>query len=158
LPRKPLYYSDFATLFRCPTRPGSCDSTPEMKLPHDLLHYVVEAALKYENGFLGMISSGADIAFAMSQTHDISNKNVADQAAHAESIVESLQAQLWCGAFELTLFLEGVRTACLARDCTQPDLSCVDPELDFYQEALDLGRRWQELQPYETLELDIPKS
>lgn len=62
-------------------------------LPHDLLHYVVEVALKYENGFLGMISSGADIAFAMSQTHDISNKNVADQAAHAESIVESLQAQ-----------------------------------------------------------------
>jgi hypothetical protein len=39
-------------------------------LPHDLIHYVVEHTLGYQNGFLGTVAQGAEIGFAMQQSHD----------------------------------------------------------------------------------------
>ena len=75
-------------------------------LPHDLVHYVVESGLGWRHGFLGLIGAGHDIGWTMEQTHDPSNaanRAVTDQAIHAEAVVESLQAQLWSGAFDEAL-------------------------------------------------------
>jgi hypothetical protein len=142
--------NDKYDLLRCVRRNGSETSTRMPRqgvLPHDLIHFVVESALRYDHGFLGLIAKGADIGFAMAQTHDIENKAIADQATHSEAIVESLQAQIWSGKFDADQFLAGLEGACAMRDRAIPDLSWVDLEKELYGGVIALGERWN-LVPY----------
>lgn len=120
-----------------------------------MIHYVVESALLYEHGFLGLIAQGADFAYVMEQTHGLPNKEVAEQAIHAEAIVESLQAQLWAGSFDTQQFLDGLAGACTMRQRSIPNLGTLDLHEDLYQRVVELGQRWQELPYYGSLELEM---
>lgn len=143
---------------RCIRRDGS-ETTAQMPrqgvLPHDLIHYVVESALGYDHGFLGLVAKGADIGFAMEQTHDIGNREVADQATHAEAIVESLQAQIWCGAFDESAFMDGLEAACAMRERAAPALDGLDLEQNLFGAVMELGQRWQQVPFYGSLELEM---
>jgi hypothetical protein len=143
---------------RCIRSDGSVTSTSMPRqgiLPHDLVHYVVESTLGWRHGFLAMIAAGADIAWTMERTHDRENVDVADQAIHAEAVVESLQAQLWSAAFDEDAFLDGVRRACEARGRSVPALAPGSGQAMFGQ-ALDLDARWRAVPFFGTLELDMP--
>jgi len=124
-------------------------------LPHDLIHYVVESVLGYRHGFLGLVAQGVDIAFAMQQTHEIAHRQIAEQAHHAESLVESLQAQLWSGQFLPEDFWAGLEGACAMRGCASPDLSGINPKIDLYDAVLALNQRWLQVPFYATLELEM---
>jgi hypothetical protein len=148
---------DKLDLLRCIRRDGSETSTAMPRqgiLPHDLVHYVVESGLGWCHGFLGMIAAGADIGWTMEQTHDPANRAVDDQAIHAEAVVESLQAQLWSGAFDDALFLDGVRSACEARGRSVPKLPAGVGQV-LFEQALALHARWQQVPFHGTLELEM---
>jgi hypothetical protein len=91
----------------------------------------------------------------MEQAHDIHNRQIAEQAIHAEAIVESLQAQLWAGGFDSQQFLEGLESACAMRDRSVPDLSGIDVHKQLCQAVVELGKRWQEVPYYGSLELEM---
>jgi hypothetical protein len=150
--------TDKLDLLRCIRGDGSETSTAMPRqgiLPHDLLHYVVEAGLGWRHGFLGMIAAGADIGWTMEQTHDPVNQAVTDQAIHAEALVESLQAQLWSGGFDEAMFLDGVRSACEARGRSVPALGAGAGEV-LFEQAQALNARWQQLSFHGALALEMP--
>jgi hypothetical protein len=150
--------SDKYDILRCVRRDGTHSSTQMPRqgiLPHDLIHYVVESTLRYRHGFLGLVAAGADIQMVMVDVHDPHNRAVADQATHAEALVESLQAQLWSGAFDATAFAEGLEGACAARGRGVPDLAGVDVERQLYGGVLELNQRWQQLAFHGSLELEL---
>jgi hypothetical protein len=124
-------------------------------LAHDLIHFVVESTLRYEYGFLGIVANGADIGFAMQQTHDLKNQSLVDQAVHSEALVESLQAQIWSGKFDAEMFLSGLQGACAMRGKAIPNLSKVDLEAELYGGVLALSERWREVAQHGSLELEI---
>jgi len=143
---------------RCIRRDGSETATSMPRqgiLPHDLLHYVVESALGWRHGFLGMIADGADIGWTMQQTHDPANRDIADQAIHAEAVVESLQAQLWSGAFDEASFLDGLRDACQARGHSVPILA-TGAGAALFEQASALNARWQQVPFHGALALEMP--
>jgi len=149
--------TDKFDLLRCIRRDGSETTTLMPRqgiLPHDLVHYVVESGLGWRHGFLGLIAAGADIGWTMEQTHDPANRDATDQAIHAEAVVESLQAQLWSGAFDEALFLDGVRSACEVRSRRVPALP---PGLGkvLFEQAQALNARWQQVPFHGTLELEM---
>jgi len=150
--------SDRYDLLRCVRRDGS-DATTKMPrqgvLAHDLIHYVVESTLLYEYGFLGLVAKGSDLAYAMERTHDLDNKEIGEQAIHAEAIVESLQAQLWAGLFDAQQFLDGLTAACAARRHSVPNLAMLDSHEELYQRVIALGERWQEVPYFGSLELEM---
>src|SRR4051812_10933366 len=119
-------------------------------LPHDLIHFVVESPLGYRHAFIGEIAKGADIAFAMQMSHDLTQTAPSPELTHAEAIVESLQAQLWSGAFDQAMFDEGLRSACAMRDCAPPTLAA-GAGLQLYEAVVALGQRWQQLPSHASL-------
>lgn len=123
-------------------------------LPHDLIHFVVESTLGYRHGFLGEVAGGADIAFAMQMSHNLAHAAPSPQLTHAEAIVESLQAQLWSGAFDQAMFDEGVRGACAVRDCLRPVLEKGSGQ-QLFDAVLALGRRWQAVPFHASLTLEM---
>ena len=149
---------------RCIRRDGSatgCAMPRQGILPHDLIHYVVESTLAWRHGFYGMVAAGTDIDPAMQQQHDPAYRALADQAVHAEAVVESLQAQLWSagadpGAFDEAMFLEGVRSACAVRGRSVPILPPGAGQTLFDQ-ALALDARWREVPFHGMLELEMPE-
>jgi hypothetical protein len=148
--------SDKYDSLRCVRRDGSETSVHMPRqgiLPHDLVHYVVEEALGYREGFLGTVASGAEIDYAAQRSHAPQCPELAEQLVHAEAIVESLQAQLWSASFDAAMFTTGVEGACAVRGHSVPDLASVDVRAALFDRALALGQRWQQLPAYGTLEL-----
>lgn len=134
--------------FRCVRRDGSqteCAMPRQGILPHDLIHYVVETRLGFEAAFLGMVAAGAELAFAMQQSHELGDPGRLAQAGQAESLVEALQTQLWAGAFDPAAFDEGLSGACTMRGVPLPDLSGMDVEQALFRAAIDLNRDWAAL-------------
>jgi hypothetical protein len=143
---------------RCVRRDGSatgCAMPRQGILPHDLVHCVVESTLGWRHAFYGMIAAGTDIGGGMEQAHDRGNAALPDQAIHVEAIVESLQAQLWSGAFDGAMFDEGVRTACTSRGRSVPALP-VDTGRQLFDAVLLLDERWRQVGWHRTLELELP--
>jgi len=124
-------------------------------LPHDLVHYLVESALQFRHGFLGLVADGADAAFVMQVAHDKANAAVETEAVQAEAVVEALQSQLWNGAFDPAMFEEGVRGACEARGKPAIDLRAIDPRRDLFDRALELDARWKAIGWFSQLELEF---
>jgi hypothetical protein len=151
--------TDKLDLLRCVRRDGSETAVAMPRqgiLPHDLMHYVVESGLGWRDGFLGLVAAGADIGWTMEQAHDPANLTIADQAIHAEAVVESLQAQLWSGVWDEALFIDGVRGACEVRGRSVPALpSGVGRTL--FEQALALDARWQQVPFHGALELEMPE-
>lgn len=145
-------------LLRCIRRDGTQASASMPRqgiLPHDLIHYVVESALGYRHGFLGLVAAGAAIGPLMVDLHDPAKRAVADEASYAESIVESLQAQLWSGGFDGAAFAAGLAGACASRGRGVPDLGAVDVERELFGGVLVLQRRWLEVPWHGSLELEM---
>jgi hypothetical protein len=150
--------TDKTDQLRCLRADGSATSTPMPRqgiLPHDLVHYVVESTLGWRAAFYGMVAGGADIGWTMERTHDAGASDVADQAIHAEAVVESLQAQLWSGAFDATMFADGVRAACAAPARPAPLLPDGAGQA-LFAAVLALDVRWQQVPWHGTLALDLP--
>ncbi|HEY5780547.1 MAG TPA: hypothetical protein VIT66_01580 [Lysobacter sp.] len=134
--------------FRCVRDDGShseCVMPRQGILPHDLIHYVVESRLTFDAAFLGMVASGAELAYAMQQSHETVDPSRYAQAGQAESMVEALQTQLWEGAFDQAAFHEGLRGACDMRGVPLPDLSTLDIEHDLFRRAIELHGEWSAL-------------
>lgn len=150
--------SDKYDVLRCVRRDGSDTSTKMPRqgvLAHDLIHYVVETTLLYEYGFLGLVAQGSDFAYTMERIHDLNNREIGEQAIHAEAIVESLQAQLWAGVFDAQQFLDGLTAACAARQHSVPNLAMLGSNDELYQRVIALGERWQEVPYFGSLELEM---
>jgi hypothetical protein len=125
-------------------------------LPHDLIHAVVESALGFSDGFIGLVAKGADIAFAAQEFHAYVDPDRHVQVAQAESVVEALQAQLWTGAFDAEAFVYGVETACAMRGVAAPDFSGCDPRRRLFDPVLSLGRAWNALPAHAHWTLAFP--
>ncbi|MGN6512522.1 MAG: hypothetical protein ACTHKZ_02985 [Lysobacteraceae bacterium] len=144
---------------RCERADGSATEVAlprQGALPHDLLHAIVESALGFSDGFIGLVARGADIAFAAEQFRDYIDPARHAQVAQAESVVESLQAQLWSGAFDGEAFAYGVETACAMRGVAAPDFSVCDPRARLFEPAAVLGAAWQALPPRAQWSLEFP--
>ena len=125
-------------------------------LPHDLIHAVVESALGFSDGFIGLVAKGADIAFAAKQFHEYVDPDRHAQVAQAESVVEALQAQLWSGAFDAEAFAYGVATACAMRGVATPDFRECDPQARLFAPVRALGLAWAALPPQAQWSLVFP--
>ena len=90
----------------------------------------------------------------MQMSHDLTQSAPSPELTHAEAIVESLQAQLWSGAFDATMFDEGVASACAIRGCRAPVLAIGAGQL-LYDAVIDLGQRWQRLPFHGSLLLEM---
>jgi len=125
-------------------------------LPHDLIHAAIESRLGFNDGFIGLVAKGSDIDFAGKEFHRYIDPSHGHQLAHAESLVESLQAQLWSGKFDDAAFREGLATACAMRGVPLPDLSAINPHKDLFDVVKHLGRVWESVPPNSDWELQFP--
>lgn len=127
-------------------------------LPHDLVHALVESRLAMSDGFLGLVLKGAEIAFAEQTFSDYIDPIKHTEVAQAESVVESLQAQLWAGVFDAELFLAGVQGACAMRSVPVPNFTGVDVETDLFDAAQQLNAEWQQVPAHAEFTLSFPLS
>jgi hypothetical protein len=125
-------------------------------LPHDLLHALVESRLAMSDGFLGLVFKGADIAFTEQSFRDYIDPIKHFEVAQAESVVESLQAQLWSGVFDAELFLAGVQGACAMRGVPEPNFKGVDVQTDLFDAAQQLNAEWQLVPAHAEFTLSFP--
>ena len=129
---------------RCVRADGSQTEVPMPRqgaLPHDLVHALVETALGFSDGFMGLVARGADIAFAEKNFHEYVDPVRHAEVAQAESVVEALQTQLWAGAFDAEAFRYGVETACAMRKVPVPaNIAACDEAL--YARVAALGQAW----------------
>jgi hypothetical protein len=63
--------------------------------------------------------------------------------------------QLWSGAFDEAMFIDGVHAACAARGCSAPQLPHGAGQT-LFAAVLALDARWQKVPWHGTLELDLP--
>ncbi len=131
-----------------------CQLPRQGTLPHDLIHYIVEDRLPFNNGFLGLIASGSDAEFVLKIVHDKLNPEVETEAVQVESIVEALQTQLWAGAFDINSFLEGAELAASSRGKSAFSFGNFDPR-ELYERALALLNGWSSIPFYGKMELDF---
>ncbi len=125
-------------------------------LPHDLIHLLVESRLGFSDGFIGLVAKGADPQATAEQLHTAADPARQTQAAQAEAVVESLQAQLWSGSFDAALFRYGVATACAMRAVPVPELGSDARWHSVFDEVERLGGDWNRLPPMAQWELAFP--
>lgn len=134
----------------------SCHMPRQGTLPHDLIHYVIESQLDLRDGFTGIVAQGATAAFGMELAHGLSGKMAGTEAVQVEAMVEALQTQLWSGQFDMDDFLEGVRTACLARNQPTFDFSGINVRSLLFDEAVRLLAAWTSVPFHGSLTLEFP--
>jgi hypothetical protein len=138
--------SDKYDRLRCVRDDGS-ETTVAMPrqgtLPHDLVHAVMESALGFSDGFIGLVAKGADIAFLSKSFHEYIDPVRHAQGAQAESAVESLQSQLWSGVFDEGAFRYGLETACAMRGVAVPDLAGIDLRGAMFDRVQALDTQWK---------------
>ena len=126
---------------------GSVESlkVPEQGIiPHDLVHYGVEAVLTHR-GFLAMVAAGQPMAYETIG---------GDREEAIERLVEAFQAEMWTDSFSIEAVLEGYRLGCEARGhpliaVTQADILAIREQLS------ELTQRWRALGIGERLVLDL---
>lgn len=121
-----------------------CEMPRQGVLPHDLVHAVVESRLQLQEGFLGLVGKGADIAFAEKNFRDYIDPERHFEVAQSESVVEGLQTQLWQGEFDFNAFLAGVAGACAMRGVAVPTITEIDGQAMF-ETAVRLNTHWQKV-------------
>jgi len=144
---------------RCVRADGtSCEvAMPRQRiLPHDLIHAVVESRLAFDNGFIGLVAKGADIDFATQEFHRFIDPQRHAQVAQSESLVESLQTQLWAGTFDDAAFRYGLETTCAMRGVAMPDLSGIDAKAELFDVVARLGDEWSRVPANGSWELEFP--
>lgn len=144
---------------RCVRDDGSAtevDMPRQGTLPHDLVHAVIESRLGFRNGFIGLVAKGAEIAFASKAFHEYIDPVRHAEVAQAESVVESLQAQLWLGRFDRDAFDCGVQTACDMRGVAAPDFSGQDPEVELFDAVVAMATAWAAVPVHSEWTLTFP--
>lgn len=110
-------------------RPGQLPATlacPKQGIiPHDMVHYAVEATLAH-HGFLTMIADGEPAAFT-------TMGGATEEAV--ERLVEVFQAELWGGRVPAAELIATYEHACTARGhaatpVTEADVSAIRTQLD----------------------------
>jgi len=101
-------------------------------VPHDMVHYAVEASLAAQ-GFLGRVASGEAASFAMAA--DAESDGV-------ERLVEVIQGDAWSGGLApADALIDLYRVTCAARDC--PMLAVDVEAIDAIRAGLEaLTREW----------------
>lgn len=132
-----------------------CEMPRQGVLPHDLVHAVVESYLHLNDGFLGLVAKGADIAFAEKNFRDYIDPVRHFEVAQAESVVEGLQTQLWQGVFDFSAFIAGVQGACAMRGVAVPTISEADGQAMF-DTALRLNEQWRQVPAKAEFTLTFP--
>lgn len=122
-------------------------------LPHDLVHYIVESQLLLRHRFLGLVAAGADACFVLPLIHGPGNATIEIEAAQAEAIVQALQTQLWCKAFDLDAFEAGVLSASAASGIAAFNFNGLDAKSLLYDTALALLDHWERLPFHHSMEL-----
>jgi len=125
-------------------------------LPHDLVHAVVESALGFSDGFIGLVAKGADIAFLSKSFHEHIDPARHAQGVQAESAVESLQGQLWSGRFDEEAFRYGLETACAMRGVAVPELAGCDLRGAMFERVQALHAEWQAIPSHQEWQLRFP--
>lgn len=132
-----------------------CEMPRQGVLPHDLVHAVVESHLHLNDGFLGLVAKGADIAFAEKNFREYIDPERHFEVAQSESVVEGLQTQLWQGGFDFNAFLAGVTGACAMRAVAVPVITEADGQAMF-DTALRLNELWRQMPVKAELTLAFP--
>jgi len=121
---------------------------------HDLAHYVVERTLGLSQGFLGLVASGWEIGDFERRG---AAKRLPGEALFAESAAGELSRQAmmwqWSSAEDFVWAVETYMKQSHP-DYTMPEITS-DTFEGMRAELLELRRRWTELKPGETLELEF---
>ncbi|MCB1554486.1 MAG: hypothetical protein KDJ14_11825 [Xanthomonadales bacterium] len=125
-------------------------------LPHDLVHAVVESALGFSDGFIGLIAKGAEIGFLNATFTDYIDPARHGEVAQAESAVESMQAQLWNDAFDAEAFEYGMQHACAMRGVPTPAHLSARQWNEVFERIRALGGQWEALPAGDELRLGFP--
>jgi hypothetical protein len=134
-------------------------------VPHDAVHYYVEAGLCLVNGFWGMIASGRhpeDVQEIAKAGGHASSKRAgipdADIVAllQAERLVECFEASLWDGRIDPAGFRDVARAACEASHVPLPDLSD-DAILGIAAQMSALNAEWSAAPPGHSISFDWPE-
>ncbi|MBD3610083.1 MAG: hypothetical protein HUJ30_05995 [Gammaproteobacteria bacterium] len=86
-------HGDYSQLI-CTRDDGSRSETlfhNQESLPHDLIHYVVETTMGYQQGFYGLVANGAAIAYNQAHNHPIVARQDVIENLQAESLVKAIQ-------------------------------------------------------------------
>ena len=121
---------------------------------HDLAHYVVERTLGLGQGFLGLVASGWEIADFEARG---AAKQLPGEALFAECAAGELSRQAmmwqWSSAEDYVWAVETYMKQSRP-DYTMPAITS-DAFEGMRAELLELRRRWIELKPGETLDLEF---
>lgn len=122
---------------------------------HDLTHYVVERALAYNEGFLGLVASGWSVRdFEVKGTA----KRLPAQAVAAEAVAGAVSFEAMVGTRNESAAELSARVGAMVASAGHAGfaLALTDPQLDvMYAELAELRGRWNTLAPGETLVLEF---
>ena len=123
-------------------------------LLHDLVHYAVETTLGLRQSFFALVASGVDItAFAVPK--EKRTFQIPVEAVQTEHIVGHLQVEMADGAL-IEDFNGSLAAACLVLGQAAPPPIPAETLDRLRAQVRDLWRRWQEIPPGGTLELEFP--
>ncbi len=137
-------------------RPDGTSTHGEMPrqgiLPHDALHFVVEATLGWHDAFFGQVARGATLDHLTTTLHGAKiERSRPTQALQSECLVECLQSETWGGTSDPATFAETLVLTCRRRSVPPPDIDA--EELTRVRLALrEFGAAWRPLGPGQSLE------
>lgn len=124
-------------------------------IQHDLIHYVVEMNLGFNNAFYGLVANGWDIQ-EFGRVDPTTGKKPAHpvEAGQVEFIVGLLQAELSDGQTDDN-FLNTLETACAGRGVPAPR-GITDENLAKVRAKIkDLRTKWEDMLAGESLEFEF---
>ena len=112
---------------------------------HDFAHYVVETTLGFDNAFFGLVAKGHDIP-DFSRPKSERPFEIPREAIAVEPIVALLQAELW----------ESFPAPLLESDSAYLPANVTEAQIESMRSQLrELLRRWDNLEPGESMELEF---
>jgi hypothetical protein len=120
---------------------------------HDLSHFALEKALGYKTAFNGMINNGMDIKDFEDREKRKAMKITAE-AAYAENMANLFLGELSQGELEDSNKVQQGTLQAISKE--MPPLELTDDKICETREYLrELVKRWNELAPGQTLELEF---
>ena len=124
---------------------------------HDFSHYVVETTLGLENAFFGLVAKGYDIP-DFSEPKSTRPFEIPKEAIDIEPVVALLQADLLEYLHSTEGFRNTDRDGVFQSHSASLPINITDKQLEVMQQKLRrLLRRWQDLQPGQSMALQFEK-
>jgi hypothetical protein len=136
---------DLMEVYREGKAPERVECPKQRIIPHDMVHYAVEHAMKHR-GFLARIKDGEGTGFQMIPEAESDS---------VERLVEVFQGDEWSGGTSSPSdMIDMYRVTCLARAC--PALPLDEPAIQAVRSTIsDLSSRWQAVPVGGTLQLEL---